>query len=1071
MDAAAEIGADVVCLQETRHHAGGARWAAARLIKEGWRSHWSVPPPPGPLHSLSPGGTSIFWKHSLGRSSPLPSSDHRLCGRRFAFGTISSIYGPASRADVGWLTNTLHSIEESSPSWHVCIGDYNWRPPYNVVATAGWSSAAAIPTTANGHTSPTRGLALRTGVEVSGTQHLLGIPHHLGVAYHISCSPARQPPLQRLRRTAVYEWNGSPSATECHCLQAAADSVTLQDASAPLGRQWTAWHRRAEATFVQAAALGLATVERPAERCKGSAPSTRNADRGPRHHREEAVPLRRLRRLHRALTEECRRHDSLSHALSPSLARRHQQAFLDNLVPDSGQPPRTLSEALDFVNAGVTHWTRCARAQEHAAWKRRFAVWSNAVFAAAKPVLHPADLPPTFSSSDMAETWRQHWAPANDHGSNWARNWIQAAADSDSAGCPAPEWQPPSRESFVEAMTTCKGSAGLDGWHSQELRALAKFAPWLCEELYNLWVATTNAASSGQHEDLLDHLYSWRVVGIPKKHSNDSRPIAVGSCLVRAWHRTLTKQLPATPTEQWCGKQGLSATQATAHWWQSAGTAGAEMDLAKAFDSVAIQVADAALEHHGTPRALRSLLVRAWRAPRYCCVMGELASPIIPTCGLPPGDPCVPNTFGLVLSPWHGLLRKRTPDVSSWAYMDDRSLRGACQTAVQRAIDITQKFDDSIGLLENMQKRQIWEGKQQVEHLGLRIAPGDACLTPTPRADWEPVAALVSRLHSVPGSAAARERLVGAFVKPLFTWAAPLCEPPPAMFGPCIWRAIIRSNCSWWCQGRWWCDRILLHPCFGSAVSAILAAPRVALWKGEGVQKSLQDHASILGLQVISWNSHGLWLRPAANADPRVLAAANQARPPEADTQNRPHGALVFNANSQAGAHAIRIAARVRALALVRTSRQDAEGIADVDLEAQSDPSWTAWSRRLHDGDRQLLSIWRGGAVRSPTRRWSFHDRTGESGAAACPWCQAPFASSRHFWTECPRFAGARVALEREFDVSPDWWRTQPRCTAKSGWITLSAGPSVRRRAQLQVASCRLGLVIVAACAADAGAV
>ncbi|CAK0848813.1 unnamed protein product, partial [Prorocentrum cordatum] len=55
----------------------------------------------------------------------------------------------------------------------------------------------------------------------------------------------------------------------------------------------------------------------------------------------------------------------------------------------------------------------------------------------------------------------------------------------------------------------------------------------------------------------------------------------------------------------------------------------------------------------------------------------------------------------------------------------------------------------------------------------------------------------------------------------------------------------------------------------------------------------------------------------------------------------------------------------------------------------------------------------------------------------------------------------ARARLSAEFQIPPEWRAAQPRVTAKSGWITCSAGPSTQRRAQLQVAACRLGLEIL----------
>ena len=42
-----------------------------------------------------------------------------------------------------------------------------------------------------------------------------------------------------------------------------------------------------------------------------------------------------------------------------------------------------------------------------------------------------------------------------------------------------------------------------------------------------------------------------------------------------------------------------------------------------------------------------------------------------------------------------------------------------------------------------------------------------------------------------------------------------------------------------------------------------------------------------------------------------------------------------------------------------------------------------------------------------------------------------------------------------------DWWLTQPRCTAKTGWVTRSCHAIPEERARLQVAACKLGILIL----------
>ena len=102
--------------------------------------------------------------------------------------------------------------------------------------------------------------------------------------------------------------------------------------------------------------------------------------------------------------------------------------------------------------------------------------------------------------------------------------------------------------------------------------------------------------------------YVWRVVGIPKQGSDDSRPIAVGAALLKVWHRALLPQLPEVPEGQRCGKKGTGVLPATADWLAAEGDDGRELDLAKAFDNVDPEVEAVALEFFGTPPKVVAML-------------------------------------------------------------------------------------------------------------------------------------------------------------------------------------------------------------------------------------------------------------------------------------------------------------------------------------------------------------------------------------------------------------------------------------------------------------------------------
>ena len=62
---------------------------------------------------------------------------------------------------------------------------------------------------------------------------------------------------------------------------------------------------------------------------------------------------------------------------------------------------------------------------------------------------------------------------------------------------------------------------------------------------------------------------------------------------------------------------------------------------------------------------------------------------------------------------------------------------------------------------------------------------------------------------------------------------------------------------------------------------------------------------------------------------------------------------------------------------------------------------------------------------------------------------------------ECPKLEEHRQYLARTHHMSSDWWRQQPRCTAKSGWIVKGAAETAEARAHCAVAACKLGIAIV----------
>lgn len=144
--------------------------------------------------------------------------------------------------------------------------------------------------------------------------------------------------------------------------------------------------------------------------------------------------------------------------------------------------------------------------------------------------------------------------------------------------------------------------------------------------------------------------------------------------------------------------------------------------------------------------------------------------------GIPAGDPDFCRVLGLVMEPWHRLIDKRCPQVRTWAYVDDRSMKarpggtkkrwGAedeeeAKQAIEEAFSVTEKeFDERLGLKENKKKRQVWTGKEDCEHLGLRAqaashwAEVGACRL---RANTNELCEVAKKLFQIPGPATGRE--------------------------------------------------------------------------------------------------------------------------------------------------------------------------------------------------------------------------------------------------------------------------------------------------------------------------
>ena len=112
----------------------------------------------------------------------------------------------------------------------------------------------------------------------------------------------------------------------------------------------------------------------------------------------------------------------------------------------------------------------------------------------------------------------------------------------------------------------------------------------------------------------------------------------------------------------------------------------------------------------------------------------------------------------------------------------------------------------------------------------------------------------------VPGGQGTRTKVAQMFLAPKWLWAAPLLAAPPLALASHVMRAIIESGCTWWCKGRWWADRIELHPSLGMAIRTCVKAESLDTKCSTMGMGTVQAHAKNLDLEVVRWTrDQGGW--------------------------------------------------------------------------------------------------------------------------------------------------------------------------------------------------------------------
>ncbi|CAE8610170.1 unnamed protein product [Polarella glacialis] len=703
-------------------------------------------------------------------------------------------------------------------------------------------------------------------------------------------------------------------------------------------------------------------------------------------------------------------------------------------------------------------------------WRRQFRTWTSDTIRAGGRMLRGPAHAATFTEIDMRAQWASKWCPGPDEVAEQAGlAWKVAALAAEVPQREQGSWKPPSRQRFLKNILRSSGAAGMDGWAADEAQALANFCPALVDELYDLLVRTLTDTEHGMSPELQALVAPWRVVGIPKRDPTESRPIAIASVFLRAWHRCLADSLPPLSPRQW-SEAGVA--RAFIDWMGYRGAAGAEIDLAAAFDMIQHDVAQSALTHGGAPRAVVAWLRHTWSGPRYCHVRGALAEALWPTRGIPAGDPLSMRILGIVLEPWHKLVERQHPALRTWAYADDRSIVACAQHAgtsatqlVDEALEVTEQlFDQPIGVHENRKKRQRWICGETCEHLGLVAAPAAAArggrFAITTRDSWQGIRVVARRLPMVPGPIATREALATMCILPKIRWAAPMIAVPPIDVDKAVMRGIVRSASTQWCFARFWADNIVGCPTYATALQALKSATLLVDAVVPALRLALDKHAELLSLEVVRLTGSCVWVTPRTKCGNQVRELA-QAASHKGDVpfDLRTKHAEVFDASSESGRHACRAIARVCCLmrqVSVSRPRFDTRGLESADVEVLTATEWKKWKSALSPREVGALRMWRSGAILSPTRFVKARDPT-------CPFCASEWASARHLWAECPHFEDRRQQLQTEVGFDAGWWSRQPPCTSKSGWVTFDAARTRGHRVAVSIAANKLGIDVVLA--------
>ena len=498
-------------LQETRHHDPHVHWAKWLAAEAGFVCAFSQVPL-GHTGQSRQGGTAIFWLRSFGRHTVVrgkhrPSSSVKVI---FADISFSSGYGPVDEVDPLWFSEFLDTDDAGAHRQAICFGDVNWKPGYTALVPPHFKQAFAGVIAFAG-ISPTRCFYTATGdplVEYLEARPLPGICTHLATMYGFTGDFARlEPrPLYRPRRCALYSFLGSEQLDSYGDIARQVDAtVPLLDSSQSLLLRWKNWHRRAESTFVAASKVELVDIVQNAERHKGSDLTFRKVAYGAKHRDNEPIPVRRLKRLHRGLTERLHTTGDIQLNMCHSCdAKRWAACNKDGFLP-AITTSTAITDALQVINTALdvqlVKWSKTKRLL----WKRKFSEWAKDSWKAAGHIMKPQLGSCSLSAQHIADDCQQKWSASdidiNSSVENWkalpkCENLSWRLKEDASVCCDTHNGSLIPAQSFWHDCQLCvKGASGLDGWTSTEARDICKFMPHIADELFILWRDTTLATS------------------------------------------------------------------------------------------------------------------------------------------------------------------------------------------------------------------------------------------------------------------------------------------------------------------------------------------------------------------------------------------------------------------------------------------------------------------------------------------------------------------------------------------------------------------------------------------------